>query len=260
MPATTYISGQDLDTALEGFITKYYGSNIDGAEEITIGTQYGVDMGNSYSQTNEWLSGVNHIKTIPFGTQSDGNYPYHVRMLQANLMIYNRLKSAHYGEFDAGIPGWINTYLTRANEILSDIREQKAVFADDTTQGESGIGIGTYVTHSGAANWYTNWETGFYWASDFAKTYSIVIDGTTGGNSIGDSTYKWSKNGGVSFEETGQTTATTWTEVEAGLFIRWEPNGTSNQLEYGDRFDVRCVPSNIAVKSGGVRPVTFGRG
>lgn len=258
--STTYVSTQDLDTLLENFVSKYYGSYIDGADDVTIGTQYSVDLSNSYQQANEWLSGVNSIKTVPIGTQSDGNYPFNVRMLQGNLMIYHRLLGAHYGEFSDGIPGWIRVYLNRANDIYSDIKNMRVVFADDITQGESGIGQGTFVSRSGMANWYTNWETGYYRASDFAKTYSVRIDGTLSGNSIGQSTFKWSKDGGASFIGTSIVTATTWTELEEGLKIRFEPIGTGNQLEFGDRFDIRCVPMNIQAKSGQVRNVYFRRG
>lgn len=258
--ATTYTSTQDLDTLLEGFVSRYYGSYIDGSEDITIGTQYSVDLANSFQQTNEWLSGVNHIKVIPIATQSDGNYPFNVRMLQGNLMIYHRLLGAHYGEFSEGIPGWVRVYLSRANDIYTDIKSQRVVFTDDITQGESGIGQGTFVSRTGVANLYTNWETGFYRAADFAKTYSIQIDGTTDGNNIGQSTFKWSKDGGISFVGTNVDTGTTWIELEAGLSVRWEPIGTGVQTSLGDRFDVRCIPANVGVKAGGVRNVTFGRG
>lgn len=257
---TTYIQQTDLDSVLEGFVSKYYGSYIDDGEDITIGSQFYIDMDNSFQQTNEWLSGIHHIKNVPIGTQNGGNFPFHVRMLQANLMVYHRLLGKHYGEFSEGIPGWITTYLRRATETLSDIRGQNVVFIDDVTQGESGIGVGSFVTHTGAAQWFSNWETGFYRAADYPKVFVIQIDGTGGGGQIGSSTFKWSKDGGVSFEMATQTTSTYWTSIDSGLCVRWQPIGTGQQLFIGDRFDIPCIPTNVPVKSGGIRHITFMRG
>lgn len=258
---TTYCSIQDLDSLLEGFVSRYYGSHIDDADDITIGTQFSADQTLSFSQANEWLSGITHIKSLPIATQSDGNYPYHVRMLQGNLMIYTRLKNKHYGEFNDGTPGWINVFLSRAKDIYSDIRQQNVVFDEDITQGESGIHFGTFVTKTGTANWYNNWENGVYKGSDYPRVYSIVIDGTTDGNVIGSATFKWSRDGGISFAAIQQTTGTQWIDLEDGIKFRWGAVGTTaSQLGYGDRYDFKVVPLNVPVKGGGVRYVTFKRG
>lgn len=259
---TTYISSADLDTLLDGFTARYYGTNLDGDEEVTTITQFYVDANQSFDETNEMLSGINSIKQLPFGTQSGGNYPYHVRMLQANLMIYARLKARHFGEFNDGIPGWINTYRAQADKILADIRGQNVVFDQDVTTGESGIGVGSWVSHSGAANLYSNWETGFYRGDDYPRVFVVEIDGTTSGSNIGQSTFKWSNDGGFTFltENTELSTATSWTELESGLKVRWEPVGTNAQCVYGDRFTIRCTPMNIPQKGGNIRFVTFRRG
>jgi hypothetical protein len=178
-------------------------------------------------------------------------------------MIYQRLLGAHYGEFSDDIPGWINVYKRRAEEVYSDIEKQNVVFWDEITQGEQGIGIGSWATKAGTVNLFTNWEIGFYTGDAYPKTYVVEIDGTTGGNVIGSATFKWSDNGGYTFATTSATTATNWIGLEAGLEIRWEPafgyTGTL-QLEYGDRFVINCVPQNVPVKGGGIRHAEFRRG
>ena len=258
---TTYCSSTDLDLLLDGFVNKYYGTYLDEGSDLTLSTLYYEDLNRSFVETNELLGGVPHIKTLPFATQSDGNYPVHVRMLQGNLLIFNRLRSRHYGEFTDEFPSWINAFKNRADGILASIRGQNVVFDQDITVGESGIGVGTFSSRSGLANLYTNWETGVYTADDYPKNYVITIDGTSEGNSIGSSTFKWSNDGGVSWIAATQYTATTWVDIEDGITIRWEPIGTGTlQCNYGDVFQFRCVPYNITPKSGGIRQVTFLRG
>lgn len=257
---TTYCSSTDLNSLLDNFVARYYGTYLDNGEDLTIGTQYNDDLQISFEQTNEMLSGIGHIKQLPIGTQSGGNYPHAVRMLQANLMIYNRLKGRHFGEFNEGIPGWVNVYNNRAQDTLSDIKGQNVVFDEDYTQGEQGIGIGSWITKTGTVNLFTNWETGHYDGDDFPRVYVIEIDGTALGTLPGDATFKWSNDNGYSWEAEGVSTDTDWVWIENGLMVRWAPVGTVAECLIGDRFDVPCVPQNIAVKSGNVRFVTFKRG
>lgn len=258
---TTYIGTVDLNSCLENFVDRYYGTFLDDGEDLTISDSFYEDMRLSYEKVNEILSGIAHIKTVPVGTQADGRYPFHIRNLQSNIMIYQRLLGKHHGEVRDEIPGWIRVYYSRANETIGDIRGQNVVFTDDITYGEAGIGVGTWATKAGQANLYTNWEQGFYTWDGWTKNYVIQIDGTTAGNVIGSSTFKWSSDGGFSWEKTEQSTGTAWIEVEYGLQIRWEPypSGTL-QTSYGDRYEVRCTPVNVPQKSGNVRYVTFGRG
>jgi len=257
---TTYIGTYDLNTVLDGFVDKYYGTFLDGGEDLALVSQWPVDLNASFDEINEILSGINSIKQIPFGTQSGGNFPYHVRMLQSNMMIWHRLRSKHYGEFTDGYPAWINAFKNNADQIIADIRGQNVVFQDDITSGESGIGIGTFTAKSGAAQWFSNWETGVFTGYDYPRTYIVEIDGTTAGNGIGSSTFKWSKNNGVSWEEEGRATDHDWVGLDSGLMVRWETRGTGVQLPMGDRFAVLCTPTNIPQKGGNIRFVTFKRG
>lgn len=260
--STTYIGIADLDFVLDGFVSKYYGTFLDDdTENFAIGTQFYLDLHSSFDQTNEILFSIPSIKQVPVGTQSGGNFPHHVRMLQANLMVWGRLRNKHYAEFTDNYPGWINAFKNTADSMIVSLRKQHAIFLDDTSYGESGIGIGSFTAKTGLANWYTNWETGFYEASDYPKNYIVQIDGTSEGNSVGDSTYKWSKNGGFTWEDEGIDTGTSWQELESGLAVRWETVGTGTlQLAIGDRFEVRCVPQNVPQKGGGIKFTTFKRG
>ena len=261
---TTYCSMQDLDSLLDGFTARYYGTYLDEGDTLTIGTQFSADQEFSYEETNEWLAGVTSMGALPVATMpTSGNYPLSVRHLQANLMIYRRLKGRHFGEFTNQVPGWVNVYLNNAQSILSDIREQKVVFETDTTQAESGISQGSFSAKAGAAYWYSNWETGVYRHGDFPRTYIISIDGTTPNNNVGTATFKASFDNGISWATTAALTATSWTNIDGGLMVRWEANpnaGTIPQLSLGDTFVVHCVPMNINVKGAGIRYVTFKRG
>jgi hypothetical protein len=155
----------------------------------------------------------------------------------------------------------VNIYASKAREILTDIKGQNVVFEQDTHQGEQGIGIGSFTAHTGSANWYTNWETGVYTGDDFPRTFVFQIDGTSSGNQIGQASFKFSRDGGVSWGSAGCTTETNWVPIEHGLCVRWEAVGLGSlQLGFGDSFSVRCVPLNIPVKSGNIRYVTFKRG
>lgn len=259
---TSYIGIADLDFVLDNFVSRYYGSfTDDDPEQPFIGTQFYLDLHSSFDQTNEILSSIPSIKQVPVGTQVGGNYPHHVRMLQSNLMVWNRLRNKHYAEFTDNYPGWINAFKNTADGMIVALRKQQAIFADDTSYGEAGIGIGTFTSKTGVANWYSNWETGFYRASDYPKTYVVQIDGTTSGNVIGSATFKWSKNGAFTWEDELQETSSEWVELEDGLAIRWENVGTGTmQLSVGDRFEVRCTPQNVPQKGGGLRFTTFKRG
>jgi hypothetical protein len=80
---TTYCSIQDLDSLLEGFVSRYYGTYLNDGEDLTIGTQFSADQWITFQETNEWLQGIPHIKQLPIGTQIGGNFPIHIRMLQS---------------------------------------------------------------------------------------------------------------------------------------------------------------------------------
>jgi hypothetical protein len=262
---TTYISETDLNSVLEGFVPAYYGTVFYGDGTVTIGTQYPADHALSFQKVNEMLYGIGHLKAVPVGTQRDGNYPYAVRMMQANFMVYQRLLSKHYGEVSGGeVPPWINVYRTRAMETLSDIKGQDIIFLDDVSQGEQGIGVGSWTRKNGTVNLFTNWESGTYQGVDWARVYVVEIDATTTGTAIGKANFKWSRDGGVSWVGTLGTTGTNWNYLENGLCVRWEPvlSGTlvSDVCGLGDRFEVTCVPQNIPVKSGNIRFVTWRRG
>jgi hypothetical protein len=257
---TTYIGTHDLNTALDGFVDRYYGTYLDGGEDLSLVAQWPIDLNASFDEVNEILGGITHVKQLPFGTQAGGNYPYHVRMLQSNLMIWHRLRSKHFGEFTDSYPAWVNAFKNVADQIVGDIRGQNVVFQDDITTGESGIGVGTFNAKAGSANWFTNWETGIYTGYDFPRTYVIEIDGTTAGSNVGESTFRWSKDNGNTWEEEGRATDDNWVGIDSGLVFRWETVGTGVQLSYGDRFSVRCIPKNIPQKGGNIRYVTFKRG
>lgn len=257
---TTYIGFTDLDSVLFNFVQKYYGTRIDNDETVTISTLVYDDMHRSFDEANEILMGITHIKSVPLATQFSGNYPLHARKLQGYLMVYNTLLSAHYGEFDAEIPGWVRVYKTRAQEVEADIVSQRVVFENDYTQGETGLGVGTWVSRTGSANLYTNWEIGTYIFDDYPKTYRVEIDGTSSGHGIGTATFKWSDNNGASYATTAVKTGTQWKHLEYGLQVRWEAVGTGTQCVLGDNFSVTCVPKTYTPKGRAIRHITFRRG
>lgn len=73
---------------------------------------------------------------------------------------------------------------------------------------------------------------------DERRDYYIEIDSVSAGNSVGEATFKWSNDGGATFEATGVTTSTALTLLEDEIYVVFTA-GTGNDFELGDRWDFR---------------------
>ncbi len=243
MPATSYCGTSDLNRLLESFVTEFYGTNGYGDS----GTVYD-DMQTTFKQLNEDLDSIGRFRTIPLGTQSDGLYPRWVIECQSNLIIYQKLRSRFLPEFQ-GVPDWIKEFKESAKEIIQDVEDGSIVGLDETSLGEQGISAPT-STQTGVATFYNNFDdpSSPYTGEGVQRTYKIQIDSVSSGSSIGLATYKWSKDGGVSWEESSQSTGTSWDSLENNIRICWQPYtslaGTQVQLALNDYWTFVCTPTN----------------
>lgn len=76
------------------------------------------------------------------------------------------------------------------------------------------------------------------YALDERRDYQIEIDSVSAGKSVGESTFKWSSDGGATYGATGVTTSQSLVELEDDIFVRFDP-ATGNDFELGDIWDFR---------------------
>jgi len=262
---SSYATYSDLDRFLEGFATHYYGNrnNPPGTVVIDTTTLDG-DLDASFNRINVLLDSIGRVPIVPVGTNVKTGY-YHPHLIEWNAVdtIYNKLRSRHMTEFRDGIPDWMQNFATRANEIFNDIIAGKVVLDTDTTNRGIGypVKVGTIV---GVATFHSNWDSGFYTASDYPKIFRIKISGTTEGSAIGQAYFQISEDDGYSYDATESATGTTWISIKSGLNVRWEPAatlyGTQAQLSLGDTWQIRCVPMNVESINSMSRFKTFRRG
>ena len=116
-------------------------------------------------------------------------------------------------------------------------------------------GVGTPAADSsneGSAIFYTNWEGygGYYSGTDFPRNYVVEIVGTGSIGDISEGTYKWSRDGGVSWIATTGSCGTDWIHLGSNVYIRWAygGTGTAGQIAIGDRWTWTCRPKYLRVK------------
>ena len=248
---SSYATFADVERFFEGFATHYYGhkDNLAGTLQIYTGS-LADDLSFSFNKINIELSSVGRVPIIPVGTNVKlGQYHPHLVEWNAVDTIFNKLKSRHAVEFRDGLPEWMMSFATRANQIINDIVLGRVSLDTDTTT--YGIGYPVEISRVGRGTFYTNWDSGFYWKSDYPKVFRLKIFATTSGNEIGEAEFKSSDNDGYSWSETLSLTGTTWIHLEGGLDVRWEPAGTlygtQAQVEYGDEYQIKCIPANVKV-------------
>src|SRR4030042_1909527 len=79
------------------------------------------------------------------------------------------------------------------------------------------------------------------------KEITIEIDSIAGGQSVGQSTFKWTDGRGE-WVETGRVTASTATHIgDEGLYVLWTA-GSGNDFELGDKWYVKLINLYSPVK------------
>jgi len=259
----SYAGFSHLDMYIEQFATLYYGNEDNPAGTMEIGTvALQTDLDFSSRRLDQRLDAIARIPVIPIGTSpKTGSYNPYIIEWNACDTIFQRLKARHALEFKGAYPEWITGFGSRCDRIVFDIMEGNIVLDTDTTN--KGIGAPQKVVQVGLANFYTNWDSGYYQASDRPKTFRFKIAGTTDGNEIGQAKFSCSDDGGYSWGSIYFPTSIDWTDVASGLKIRWEPislTGTFKQLELGDEWQVQCIPYEISSINADAKFKTFGRG
>lgn len=261
MPATTYCGTADLNRLLESFISDYYGTT----GYASTGTVWD-DMQACYNRVNERLDGMGRF-TSPIGTQTDGRYPQQLIDWQGCLVIYEKIASRHLSEFER-VPEWVQDYNIRATAIEELLEQGAVLFKDELAISEVGISAPSIVATTGFATLYNNYDDPRYpyLGDDVLRTYRVVIDGTGAGNAIGQATFKWSMDNGVSWESSNQTSGTEFKELNNNVWISWQParglTGTQRQLEINDQWSFTCRPLSKKTYGGGntFQVRTFERG
>ncbi len=259
----SYGTFSHFDRYLESFATLYYGSDDNPAGTVVIDfISLQCDLDFSARQLDQRLDAITRIPIIPIGTSSKtGSYnPYIVEWNICDV-IYQKLKSRHALEFKGNYPEWITGFGSRCDRIVNDIIEGNIVLDTDTTN--KGIGAPQKILQIGVANFFSNWDSGYYQASDKPKSFRFRIAGTTDGNDVGQAKFICSDDAGYSWGSIYYPTNTNWVDIASGLKIRWEPivlTGTFKQLELNDEWQIQCIPFEIASINADSKFKTFGRG
>lgn len=257
-----YATFADCQRYLEDFGTNYYGSSIGSMGSIYIDTtSWNADLLSSYDKINTLLSGITRIPIVPVGTQpkTGSHHPYLVEWHAVDT-IYTKLKSRHSQEFQNKLPEWITDFYARGTAIYDAIAQGHVIFDTDTTTRGIGYPVKVAVATSSTATLFSNWDSGFYDASDFVKTYQIKISGTTDGNTIGSSTFQVSDNNGYTWNTEQIPTSLDWTEIAHGFSVRWGANGTNGTHQYGDTWSITCTPTNTRNTGKGAKYREIGLG
>lgn len=243
-----YATFSNFQELLEDFGTNYYGTSAGGTLNGIDVTSWQSAIDSSFNRINIQLDTIDRIPIVPIGTMKNGLY--HSALIEWNVcdVIWNKLRSRHTPEYDGKLPEWMLGFGSRGKEIFNSILNDEISFETDTTN--RGIGYPIPVTQVGVATFYSNWDSGFYNASDYARTYRIKITATTDGNLIGQPKFQLSLDDGYSYlVDTEAVTGTGWINLSTGLAFRWAPAlspGTFKQLELGDTWKISCIPLNVS--------------
>ena len=212
----------------------------------------------TYRQINKRLEAMGY--PTPIGTYSDGDYDPDLKDLNAYLAIHEILTREHIQEYtEVGPPEWIEYFKNKAESIWDSIRSGETTISYFEPISKNGISKPTVgSSNKGSAIFHNNWEGfgSYYTGTDFERTFVVQIIGTGTNNDIAHGTYKWSRDGGFTWE--GSSVCNTeWTAgsvgyLVSGVYIRWENGGTgtNNQVYIGNRWTFSCKP--LFEKSSGV--------
>jgi len=247
----SYASISDLNRYLENFATNYYGARDGALGTISInGSLIQSDLESSFAKMNSMLDSLDLVPIVPIGTSvKTGSYNPFLIEWNCCDTIYNKLKSRHYAEFKGELPSWMIEFGSRGLNVFTDIMNGKITLDTQTT--EKGIGYPEKIRQSGVAQFYSNWDSGYYTASDYKKVFHFKIISVTAGSSFGQAKFKISHDDGFTYDADEIFVGTEWINIANGLAIRWSPvvSGTNAQFGSADEWKVQCIPMNVV--SGG---------
>jgi len=262
-----YATNSDLDRLFNNFTLEYYGTFLN--DDTTQGTIFASaqaeidrDLQVSSKFIDSKLAGLGYRTPV---SKVNGTYDIFLTEWCAYMTIYRRLVRNHAPSISSDeIPDWIKSFADFAKEIEDGIVEGNLILDIDISAEESGIGH-VYVGGTSGSAYIENNRLygGAYRSTDYKGRVVVQIDGTSGGNTIGKATFKWSKDGGYSYEDTGITTSTAWISLFDGVKIRFVNVGTNtDQLQLDDWWYFDVIPVNMPTKrhKGIVNVKYFGRG
>lgn len=261
----SYAAFEHFETYFEQFGTGYYGSLLHGdSGSLIIATnQWQIDIDASFNKINILLDSIGRIPIVPIGTNVKTG-SYHPHLIEWNTVdtIFTKLKSRHSVEYKGALPEWMMSFYSRGESIFQKIQDEEIVLDTDTTN--TGIGYPIPITKVGMATFYSNWDSGFYYQSEFPKFYRFKITNVSEGSSSGQAYFKYSNDDGFTWQSTEILTDSGWIAIEGGLEIRWANTGTlfgtQVQLALNDEYKVTCIPTNIKTANSKVHVRTFRRG
>ncbi len=203
----------------------------------------------SFRRINKVLSNLGF--STPIGTSSDGLFDPDLIDWNAYEAAYMIFSANHLGEYGEE-PDWISNLRTKYQIIATRIIKGEVPLQDGNVP-RFGIGTSSSGTSNiGSALFYNNSDGYFgpYTGTDFKRQFVIEIDGTGTNNEISGASFKWSRDGGFTWDKTNQSCNTDWDgtlgKLVNNIFVRWEPkNGTSNQLFIGDRWTFYTYPTHL---------------
>lgn len=276
MGTNTYAQLTEFDKHFNGFLDEYYGTYLGGTGGTVLGagsTLAVADLNRHYRLINDFLDSLGRFKRLPIGTQADGSYPQSLIDLNTVSVIGEKLMAVHSGEITGEIPEWIMQYLTYRSEIRTMIKEGQIIFEEEISVAETGVGAPVVVSMGAdtVGEMDSNWDgyageftmelegeqrlrpqvshisgyTKGYQGEDFPRWWHVKVDGTTGGNEIGEATFKYSITGGATWEDTGLATDDDWYYLGWGVYIRFTFSGGTSHFNYDDEWKFYCVPKRI---------------
>jgi len=271
-----YAGKGDFERFYEGFATYYYGNRDNSAGTLEISTSVlDGDIASSFDRINILLDSIGRVPIVPVGTNVRTG-KHHPHLIEWNVVdtIFTKLRARHMSEFRDKLPDWMLSFATRADQIFDDIVCGRVVLDTDTTT--RGIGYPVKIAGRSVADFHTNWDSGFYSAVDFPKVFRFRVSGTSEGNEIGQAKFVISEDDGYSYLTGEYETGTSWIHIKNGLSIRWKPAATLGigtvvvegtptyynelQIEFGDVWQVKCVPMTVSGINSRSTFKTFGRG
>lgn len=202
-----------------------------------------------YNFINQQLTTLGYPLPVTKGT--DGYYDQALRDWNAWESVYRLVSPRMSSQIkqEDGKP-WFDYFKKRANEKWEEFRTRKVVLNKQSGPGKVGIQPGTKIAGTLAGQMESNWEgygNGFSGA-DFPRTWRIEMLGTGSSGTLGEGTYRWSKNNGVTWEGT-QLTTEDWTFLQDEVYIRFHrgtSTGTSGFFTTADVWTFNTTPTKLS--------------
>lgn len=239
-----YSGTQDWIDLFEG-IEDYWEDNAGSAALIlSVGSR-------AYRNVNDKLLTIG-IRA-PVGTTEDGDYDQALKDWESWWCIYALMVRRHRGEWDDEEPLWASKIYWEGTQIYEDLRDRSTILEHQRSPFESGVGTAQADSGTaGSASFHTNWEGygGYYSGTDYKRDWIVEITGTGTSDDITQGTYRWSRDGGVSWLGTDGTTGTDWIDLGSNVYIRWNyAGGTTEQIAIGDKWTFSTWPKYLKVQA-----------